>query len=526
MIIAENYADIRIQKYDKPFGSRYNGTDYNSTFTLDVPLPKDFSWNIITDKDNNSIKLIKERTLNSVNQGKCGNCYAFALASVLSDLFVIKYGLQENPDLSASYMNVHYTELNGCGGGNPVEALKYLFKDGVVSKRCLDNSVCLTNSKCNGQDADNTPSSELNKLYRAIGEGCYKNVKKEHKLYFPEKGSDKEVYFKVYPNYDQTLADEILKGAKSSKDFVENTQEGITSYPGAWPILKESQEEARKQIYRNGPGVGMCLILNNLMQPFYKNKDFEDTFDGLFFDSIVWNSDGSFEYQNPQLINCGISQPNNYKLSFDGGHAFAVIGFGVSEKEIPMMDFKTNKIVKVKNIPFWWIRNSWGEEWNPKYKGCFKLPMYPFNKVTQIDIPLGEYLINNQPVTVPVPYVGKREGMGGILFIEAGNLVDYKNYESNMYYKNNPDFSSSASYLEYKDPYYYTTSSQKYIIKGGVLRDSKGCFVNENKHKSLKFYYLFFICICILVLGLVYYYRKSIFLHLHRRDKRRHRIRK
>lgn len=35
--IPENLCDLRIHHYNKPFGSRYNGINYESTFTLSVP---------------------------------------------------------------------------------------------------------------------------------------------------------------------------------------------------------------------------------------------------------------------------------------------------------------------------------------------------------------------------------------------------------------------------------------------------------------------------------------------------------
>jgi hypothetical protein len=226
-----------------------------------------------------------------------------------------------------------------------------------------------------------------------------------------------------------------------------------------------------KQIYRNGPAVGMTLVLNNLMQPFFKHDDFENVFDGLFFDSVVWKNDGTYEYQNPQLVNCNLPQPDDYKLEFDGGHAICIVGYGISEKEIPLMDFNNNKIIKVKNVPFWWVRNSWGDKWNPKYKGFFKLPMYPFNKVIQVDVPIGQVQIGGKPATIPSPF-NENQGMGGILFLEAGDIKEYKNHESNNYYKENPEFVSDK-YI-HTDKNYYAISQLDFVIEGGVLLNAQG----------------------------------------------------
>jgi hypothetical protein len=264
----------------------------------------------------------------------------------------------------------------------------------------------------------------------------------------------------------------------------------------------------KQQIYRNGPVVGMMIVLNNLMEPFFENQDFEDVFDGMVFDSIVWTgkNKGQYENQNPQLVNCGLSQPEGYKLKFDGGHGVSVMGFGISEKEIPLMDFKTNKIVKVKNIPFWWVRNSWGPGWNGKYKGYFKLPMYPFNKVMQMDVPLGETEIENMPVTVPAPY-DKRGGIGGMLIIDAGNITDYKNYESNNYYKDHPDFSNKSKYIHYEDPDYYITTSQKYIIKNGVRKNSHGVTIGQLRSETR--YKILITFLLISIIGIIFYINRK-----------------
>lgn len=486
LVLPENSSDIKIQVYNKPFGSRENGVDYTSTFSLDTPLPKNFSWHIITDQDDKARKLIKERILKPHNQGKCGNCFAFALVDVLSDLFLIKYGLENNPDISPSYVNAHYPDLGACAGGNPVEALQAVVKEGVVSNRCLDDSVCLTHPDCNGKSKENLPAAQLNKLYNVIGEGCYRNINKEHKLYFPEEING-EPYFKVYPNYDKSLADEVLQGEQKVGKFIQDADTGLKTYPEKWSILRTDQTEMMKQIYRNGPVIGMMIVINNLMEPFYENPDFNDVFDGMVFDSIVWRGKNRGDYvsQNPQLVNCGVEQPHGYSLKFDGGHGVSVVGYGVSEKEIPLMDFRTNKIVKVKNIPYWWVRNSWGTTWNGKYKGFFKLPMYPFNKVMQMDIPLGEKEIDHIPVTVPAPY-SKRGGVGGMLIIEAGNIRDYKNYTSNNYFSNNPDFTDESKYIHYENPAYYMTSSQRYLIKNGVRKNSNGITMGTFEETNIK----------------------------------------
>ena len=479
IVIADNNADTELQKYGNPFGSRSNGTDYTSTFTLNIPLPKNFSWHIVSKDDSKARKKIKEKILFPVSQGKCGNCYAFATCSVLSDLFLIKYGLSQNPDISPSYLNIHYNvkdKMEGCAGGSPVGAIQQIILEGAVSNKCVDNSICLKDKSCNGLSQDNSSTKDLNTLYTSVGDSCYvnkKDFKDEHDRYFPNKDKNSsEPYYKIYPNYDDKFSQEILGTATNVSDFIKETGTRMAQYPKTWDLLRGDQLEVMKQIYRNGPAIGMTQVLNILMQPFFKHADFENVFDGLFFDSVVWDDSGKYTFQNPQLVNCNITPPENYSLQFDGGHAIAIVGYGVSEKEIPLMDFNTGKIIKIKNIPFWWVRNSWGQAWNPTYKGFFKLPMYPFNKVIQVDVPIGQHTINNLPASIPSPYTKDKTGMGGILFIEAGDIKEYTNHESNAYYKKYPNFTSDR-YIN-TDRNYYEISNLDFVVSGGVMLNADG----------------------------------------------------
>lgn len=482
-----NKANLRIQRVAKPFGSRANLTTVNSPYVSGVPIPKNYNWLQSTDTDDDATKKIKNVILRPSNQGKCGDCFAFATAGVLSDLYTIKYGYGVNPDLSPAYLNINYPSLGGCGGGDPIEALDTILQHGISGNRCVDNSVCMKNDKCNGVDSGNTPSPELNGLYESVGKGCYTNADKQHHLYYPKASevSPKKSSVKIYPDYDTDMMNEIYQGYQNNLDgFVDNSVKGLDNYPEKWPLLSQSQQEARTQIFRNGPAIGMLCVTNIFMSPFFQHDAFFDVFDGIFFDSVVWNNDGSYKYANPQLVDIN-SNDQQGDITFDGGHAVAVVGYGVSNATIPLMDFKTAKIVNVKNIPFWWVRNSWTTDWNPtgglrkvngktEMAGCFKLAMYPFNKVVQFDVPLDE----KSQYAVPSLTTGYIDGLGGIVFTEAGvppiplTIVDPNSYATQY-----PNLSNSSKYLY--DPSYYKQSSRDVIVNGGVEKTFMGAIKGE-----------------------------------------------
>jgi hypothetical protein len=62
--------------------------------------------------------------------------------------------------------------------------------------------------------------------------------------------------------------------------------------------------------------------------------------------------------------------------------------------------------------------------------------------------------------------------MGGILFLEAGDIKEYKNHTSNDYYKENPEFTLDKYLKDNKN--YYEVSNLDFVVEGGVLLNSSG----------------------------------------------------
>lgn len=105
----------------------------------------------------------------------------------------------------------------------------------------------------------------------------------------------------------------------------------------------EAQDTIKKHIMTRGPVVGGFLIMENFI-----NGDFSKENKGIYFENI----------DTPKII---------------GSHSVVIVGWGV-EKNVKFNDIVTN-------VPYWYCRNSWGEQWGES--GYFKIAMYPFNKVCQ-----------------------------------------------------------------------------------------------------------------------------------------------
>ena len=493
--IYRNNAKLEIQKHARPV----------RPIVSHVEIPKNFNWIQSTSDDNEYIKSVKNIILRPSNQASCGNCYAFSTSSVLSDLFVVKYGYKSNPDLSPSFMNINYPELGGCSGGDPVDALNTIYKKGLASNKCVDNSICLTNNDCNGNSNSHISDNRLNGLYQQIGTGCYTNETREHRIYYPAKSTNysDEASIEIYPNYNDDLMKEIYHGYMYNiPEFIKLDGGRLGIFPDGWDYLPQSENEARIRIYKNGPAVGLCCVTSNFMDDFFNHDKFIDVFDGVFLDSVVWNKDGTYNIHDPRLVK--VNNPTqDGPITFKGGHAVSIIGYGVSNKPIPIMDFSLNKIV-YKYVPFWWVRNSWSTTWNPtgglggtqsEMGGCVKIAMYPFNKVLQFDVPIDQH---TQAYAIPSRHTGYIYGLGGIVFTEAGDPPKlYEVTESNNYRKQHPDLSDSSNYSNV--PYFYTFGSPnlEYSIPKNTSK-------NTSKHIPV----VIIILIILIIVGVFYFYKR------------------
>lgn len=107
--------------------------------------------------------------------------------------------------------------------------------------------------------------------------------------------------------------------------------------------------EIKKHILNYGTPMASLAIYDN-----FKSGNF-----GVYFEKR--KNDGTF---------------SRFVVGKPGFHAVVVVGWGV-EKNIP---YDTNKI---GDVPYWYCRNTWGKNWGED--GYFKIAMFPFNRLSQID---------------------------------------------------------------------------------------------------------------------------------------------
>lgn len=124
-----------------------------------APLPE--NWNNYTapkdDPDNIKYKL----STRPMNQQRCGSCFACSCATTMSDVFVFGKNLNYNPEISPMAVMSCVPDTDGnakCDGGNPIQVLASLAKNGVTSNRCIDyNSMCSASDHCKN-DGQANPS--------------------------------------------------------------------------------------------------------------------------------------------------------------------------------------------------------------------------------------------------------------------------------------------------------------------------------------------------------------------------------
>ena len=118
----------------------------------------------------------------------------------------------------------------------------------------------------------------------------------------------------------------------------------------------------RKHIYHKGPVIGGFFVLKNFTSGNHTKMN-----GGVYLENGI--------YDNPNKVT--FDENPDYSQQLDGGHAVSIMGWGVAENIL--VDNKGTR----KNVPYWHVRNSWGEKWGDK--GYFKLAMYPYNKIACFD---------------------------------------------------------------------------------------------------------------------------------------------
>lgn len=324
-------------------------------FAQRPPPPETWNWRDTHEEDDEDI-VAKKRLIEGIrNQYHCGSCWAISTAQIVGDMFVASGLVDYKPNLSTTYIVSNFqlsSDLSsgGCNGGWPAALYNSMITRGIASNHCVDYYWCKNNPSCN-PDADSgdggseflTDGGNLNNLIPPSG--CF----------FPD---NKKLYLVKNVQVASTL------DAQDANRF---------------------QLEMKHHIMVYGPACAAYVVYDNFVQ-----GDFSAT-GGIYIDTVDYSAStpgNIVEAYNPNIL---------------GGHAVAVIGWGISDEEIDIGRGTKSR------IPYWYVRNTWGSNWGTD-NGYFKIAMFPINQSCGFD-----YTINIQGAQI-----------GGFVVAEAASIQDDK----------------------------------------------------------------------------------------------------
>lgn len=307
---------------------------------------------------------------NQFQQYSCGCCWAYAIATSISDAFVVVNNYATNPNLSWTYLLSCYPHQQSqsappqgiqpsaqCGGGNVASAMTWIQMNGMATNVCVDYSWCINSTECTGQGGD---PNQMNQQIPSCG--CY-----------------------VGGNFLKYKIKEVQNLCLACTDTnIEPTNDEITNFRN---ILKSHLKNV-------GPAIGCFHVFSNLVD---RNPSSGITGDfktaknpeGVYLECVGINE--SFKSLLPTDENqCPNVSADATELGLLGAHAVSVIGWGEAPvhkdliapnlvSTVPVSPNDPNMVM----VPYWWIRNSWGDTYAEK--GFYKKAMYPFNRVCQIE---------------------------------------------------------------------------------------------------------------------------------------------
>jgi hypothetical protein len=356
------------------------------------------------------------------NQYSCGSCWAISAATIVGDCFVVKDLTDYSPMLSTTYILSTYPQ-NKCAGGNQVKVYDDIKVGGIPSEHCVDYQWCINDKKVCNPGENKQAGKEFTNVNQAM---TYLNsIIPPTGCYFPD---NKKLYY--------------------IKDIQNITPEN----PNDNSQLVTFRNLAKYHIMEEGPISAGYIVLENFIQGYRTN--FQNT-KGIYFEDIDYNSSQS-------SLNSG-------KFKMVGGHAVAVVGWGIEK------NLKYNQSKPPEDIPYWYVRNSWGDKLADN--GYFKIAMYPYNKNIGFDI----------PIDMPSGK-GNTDKIGGFVLIKADRVEDSKIKQQI------PTNDTNKLIIEKNMNFYKSDNTNSNNIK-------------QNSNTNYKDYilYIIYICIGILVLFLIIY---------------------
>ena len=355
-----------------------------------------------------------------LNQGKCGSCWSFSMATAASDIFTlnqIKKGKKLTSGVMISPMSFMYntgskSKNNGCNGGDPIRTTQYILENDrkLVTPSCNDYSWYvatqdenLESNNLNSKWIKYAPNISNNGEELSLSETdtvqlrCFENANKGEHYQFslgqtvlvpglaPLKDID-EIYLTfsdtqpdmIYNKTTKQVSTTLAKSAVNNQLFIKQHLTTHGSVVIGIPIFMG---------FMPGGGNLTNSKLNKMLNGNMNMSWIVDSGDNDL-------KDGSVYLQNPK------------DKILDGGHAVTIVGWGRSKTVETASLNNLNKwygkgamdIQKAINNAggnlgnYWIVRNSWGTVWpsgidNVKKQGYFCLAMYPSNLFVQVSHP-------------------------------------------------------------------------------------------------------------------------------------------
>lgn len=334
-------------------------------------------------KDFHPIVVCGDRNDPSISQFQqyaCGCCWAYAIATAMSDVFVVQNKFLTNPNLSWTYILSCYPNENDpgdgsfaasalCGGGDVPSTLLWVQQNGIPSSMCVDYAWCLNDGNCTGSGTD---TKDMDKNIPSCG--CYQSG-----------------------NFFKYKIKDVRRIALDETN--DQNPEQI--------VLVHSQ--IKQHIFVNGTMVGCFHVLENIVgvnPTSLKTGDFKTPKnpEGVYLECVGVEEELKAEVppDGNELDACIYTYEDGAAKAPDeageplgllGAHAVAMTGWGMApvhkslmrpdiERLYPSLKTSPNDPNMVM-VPYWWVRNSWGTSFAEG--GFYKMAAYPFNRISCLE---------------------------------------------------------------------------------------------------------------------------------------------
>jgi hypothetical protein len=305
-------------------------------------IPRTFSWRSTSDV---LTRLGKPgfHITTPVNQHRCGNCWACAIALAVTDRILISRltGAPQFGDIEPITVSIRWLSTcnvkcapggkscsAGCRGANLGTALKFLaldFGNGLVSEKCLP-----------WDDAKHLKQIETNKSH-------FKNHLQvcQEKNFKDSDSSDCYGEQSLCGKCDPEKKAVVESLRQKNRNPRKNTELGFFLTSGSINTLPNDSTTVKQIIYLQGPITASFLIFEDMQSvALQKNTPLFESTKGIYIH-------------------------NGSQTSF-GFHAVTIVGWGTDDIILPQNVggvFGSRRAGIPTSVDYWVVRNSWGSDW-------------------------------------------------------------------------------------------------------------------------------------------------------------------